>query len=269
MLIAENLQTFEYYYDKLPLYLKNSYGFAEHFRIWFELLKSGDKNGIVNVSETLLYLLDLFDDKYLEKLSQIEGTLPKLDAPQNVSIDTDYVATFDDVPNATGYDVYIDGEYFGSSGDVPTSPSYGLQSDILDKIGLLFGVKRQFGIKYTENAVEVEEDISLNNQDFLLLIKGQIIKNYCEGTFDQIKGFYNSAGLKVYISTTDEGASSHVYLAEAGDYSDNVKKMFKSGLLRIESMGITYTEGTKVIATFMVWDSAKETEYWDEGGWAA
>ena len=34
-------------------------------------------------------------------------------------------------------------------------------------------------------------------------------------------------------------------------------------------MGITYTEGTKVIATFMVWDSAKETEYWDEGGWAA
>ena len=235
MLIAEKLQTFEYYYDKLPLYLKNSYGFAEHFRIWFELLKSGDKNGIVNVSETLLYLLDLFDDKYLEKLSQIEGTLPKLDTPQNV----------------------------------PTSPSYGLQSDILDKIGLLFGVKRQFGIKYTENDVEVEEDISLNNQDFLLLIKGQIIKNYCEGTFDQIKGFYNSAGLKVYIITTDEGASSHVYLAEAGDYSDNVKKMFKSGLLRIESMGITYTEGTKVIATFMVWDSAKETEYWDEGGWAA
>ena len=235
MLIAEKLQTFEYYYDKLPLYLKNSYGFAEHFRIWFELLKSGDKNGIVNVSETLLYLLDLFDDKYLEKLSQIEGTLPKLDTPQNV----------------------------------PASPSYGLQSDILDKIGLLFGVKRQFGIKYTENDIEVEEDISLNNQDFLLLIKGQIIKNYCEGTYDQIKGFYNSAGLKVYIITTDEGASSHVYLAEAGDYSDNVKKMFKSGLLRIESMGITYTEGTKVIATFMVWDSAKETEYWDEGGWAA
>ena len=235
MLIAEKLQTFEYYYDKLPLYLKNSYGFAEHFRIWFELLKSGDKNGIVNVSETLLYLLDLFDDKYLEKLSQIEGTLPKLDTPQNV----------------------------------PASPSYGLQSDILDKIGLLFGVKRQFGIKYTENDIEVEEDISLNNQDFLLLIKGQIIKNYCEGTYDQIKGFYNSAGLNVYIITTDEGASSHVYLAEAGDYSDNVKKMFKSGLLRIESMGITYTEGTKVIATFMVWDSAKETEYWDEGGWAA
>ena len=73
----------------------------------------------------------------------------------------------------------------------------------------------------------------------------------------------------MYIITTDEGASSHVYLAEAGDYCDSVKQMFKSGLLRLESMGITYTEGTKVIATFMVWDSAKEAEYWDEGGWAA
>ena len=84
-----------------------------------------------------------------------------------------------------------------------------------------------------DNDEDVTEDLSLNNEDFLLLIKAQIIKNYCEGTYEQIKGYYNSAGLDVFLITTEDGASAHVYLATPPDstkYSLNVEKMFKSGI---------------------------------------
>ena len=36
--LIDKLSTFKYYEEKLPLYLQNSYGFKEHFRIWFDLL---------------------------------------------------------------------------------------------------------------------------------------------------------------------------------------------------------------------------------------
>ena len=59
--VPDKIKSYEWYYNKLPLYLKNSYGFSEHFKIWYELLISGDKNGIVNVGDTLLYLFNIFD----------------------------------------------------------------------------------------------------------------------------------------------------------------------------------------------------------------
>lgn len=228
--VPDKIKSYEWYYNKLPLYLKNSYGFSEHFRIWYELLISGDKNGIVNVGDTLLYLFNIFDKNFLQTI----GNLPDSGA---------------------------------------TEGNYGTVSDFLDKLGYLFGVIRNFSVTYkNDNDEDVTEDLSLNNEDFLLLIKAQIIKNYCEGTYEQIKGYYNSAGLDVFLITTEDGASAHVYLAappHSSKYSLNVEKMFKSGLMRIESMGITYTEGVRVLVSFLTWDSTKTKEYWDTGVWSA
>ena len=228
--IPDKIKSYEWYYNKLPLYLKNSYGFSEHFRIWYELLISGDKNGIVNVGDTLLYLFNIFDENFLQTIAN----LPDSGA---------------------------------------TEGNYGTVSDFLDKLGYLFGVIRNFSVTYkNDNNENVTEDLSLNNEDFLLLIKAQIIKNYCEGTYEQIKGYYNSAGLDVFLITTEDVASAHVYLAATPDstkYSLNVKKMFKSGLMRIESMGITYTEGVRALDWFLTWDSTKTKEYWDTGVWSA
>lgn len=228
--VPDKIKSYEWYYNKLPLYLKNSYGFSEHFRIWYELLISGDKNGIVNVGDTLLYLFNIFDKNFLQTIAN-----------------------------------------FPDSG--ATEGNYGTVSDFLDKLGYLFGVIRNFSVTYkNDNDENVTEDLSLNNEDFLLLIKAQIIKNYCEGTYEQIKGYYNSAGLDVFLITTEDGASAHVYLAAPPDsskYSLNVEKMFKSGLMRIESMGITYTEGVRVLVSFLTWDSTKTKEYWDTGVWSA
>lgn len=228
--VPDKIKSYEWYYNKLPLYLKNSYGFSEHFRIWYELLISGDKNGIVNVGDTLLYLFNIFDKNFLQTIAN-----------------------------------------FPDSG--ATEGNYGTVSDFLDKLGYLFGVIRNFSVTYkNDNDENVTEDLSLNNEDFLLLIKAQIIKNYCEGTYEQIKGYYNSAGLDVFLITTEDGASAHVSLAthpDSSKYSLNVEKMFKSGLMRIESMGITYTEGVRVLVSFLTWDSTKTKEYWDTGVWSA
>ena len=228
--VPDKIKSYEWYYNKLPLYLKNSYGFSEHFKIWYELLISGDKNGIVNVGDTLLYLFNIFDENFLQTIANLPDS----------------------------------GATEGNCGTV---------SDFLDKLGYLFGVIRNFSVTYkNDNNENVTEDLSLNNEDFLLLIKAQIIKNYCEGTYEQIKGYYNSAGLDVFLITTEDGASAHVYLGATPDstkYSLNVEKMFKSGLMRIESMGITYTEGVRALDWFLTWDSTKAKEYWDAGVWPA
>lgn len=223
-IVPDKLKQFEYYKQKLPLYLQNSYGFIEHFRIWYDMyVGTGEYAGIINVSDVLLNLLNIFDANYLE---------------------------------------YIN--------NMPESNS-GTQSDILDKIGNLFGVKRQFSCTYFDNYNYITDELILNNEEFLILIKGQIIKNYCEGTYEQIEQYYNSTGLKICITTSElSNAESHTYLitTDDSDYSDNIKKMFLAGMLRIESMGIKYIDIYSNFSGLLRWDSGIPNEVWDAGVWA-
>lgn len=222
-ILPRKLRTFNYYYNKLPLFLRNSYGFVEHFKIWYDLTYNNDNKGIVNIGDLLLYLLNIFDKDYLETINNMEDS---------------------DNGNA---------------------------SDILDKIGLLFGVSRKFSVTYLEGAQTVHEELSLNNEEFLILIKCQIIKNYCNGSEIQIQDYYESAGLNVYVLTSHvETATCYIHLAgvlEDPNYSNNIKAMFKAGLLRIESMGITYKNIVSELSGFLIWDSVTSGERWDEGVW--
>ena len=223
-IIPEKLKDFEYYKNKLPLYLQNSYGFIEHFRIWYQILV----DGICDNATILLNLINIFDADYFDFLETIEGV------------------------QRTGY-----------------------ECDILDKIGRLYGVNRQFRITYKEDTTTKTETILLNNQDFLTLIKTQIIKNYCEGTTEQINAYYKMIGLKMYVLSASEPATAYMYLATSVNnteytYSENIRKMFLAGLLKIDSMGIVYKYAFVDIDRILIWGSINEarTNGWGGGEWA-
>ena len=221
-IMPDVLKSFEYYVDKLPMFLQESYGFIEHFRIWHDVL-----NATISASDETLCLLNIFDPDYLSKIRDLEDS--------------------------------------GSTG--PTD--YGTKSDILDKLGKFFGVNRTLSCTYEDTTGTRTDELTLNNEDFLLLIKGQIIKNYCEGTYEQLVQYYQNAGLRVFIITSTENATSALHLVELdeGDYSDNVKKMFKAGLLRIASVGIKYNDYLVKLTGFLTWDGELSGDVWDVGVW--
>ena len=208
-LIPETLQSFEYYKRKLPLYLRQSGNFLEHFRIWYDLLTKT----IVTNSESLINLLNIFADDYFDLLEEVEG-VGKLDT----------------------------------------------ESDILDKLGNLFGITRTNNITYIdENNNEQNEILTLTNEDFLIVIKARIIQNYCDGTRKTIQSFYDTLGLDdgltIRMLNNPGGSNAYVmmYLVYTKEHAfSSLDKLFLAGLLNIESMGITYVYSQPIIADKVV-----------------
>lgn len=180
--------------------------------------------GVTNNADILLNLLLIFDPKYLEYLQSID---------EEMSPDSTYC-------------------------------------DILDKLGNIFGVTRHFKVTYKQQGVDITEQLTLDNTDFLILIKAQIIRNYCEGTRKQISDYYLSVGLKMYIQSDDNSpATANMYLATGVQgsnysYSENVRKMFLAGMLRIESVGIKYVEAFVDMSALLFWDTINED---NSNGW--
>jgi hypothetical protein len=119
--------------------------------------------------------------------------------------------------------------------------------DLLDMIGNLFGLRRTFSFEYYETATSTTKTaatVSLTDKEFLTLIKAQIIRNYCNGTYEQVMQYYTDAGLQilpVYNDTYD--ASVDAYLNKSEDVTPNIDKLFRGGYLTVEHLGIrcTYT----------------------------
>ena len=215
-IVQDKLKTFDYYKNKLPMYLQQSYGFLEHFQIWYDILNGDNNKGLIGQSDILLNLLNIFDEDYFTWCEQ------------NI----------------------ID---FQKDGTV---------SDILDKLGLLFGVNRHLAVEYVEDDVTKKERLVLDNQDFLVLIKCQIIKNYCEGTAKQINAYYKDVGIRMYVLTSNTPATANLYL-DKDTNRPNLTKLFLAGLLHIESMGIKYNL-TLFSSNIGIWDESN----WDEGVWS-
>ena len=221
-IINEKIYNFDYYVKKLPLYLRNSDGFIEHFRIWFDLLTS-----VVENSDQILNLINIFDEEYLTRINELDESVEKN------------------------------------------------KSDFLDKLGAIFNVKRNFSVTYISEGSPVIKQLSLDNKEFLLLIRAQIIKNYSDGSYIQMRKFYDSAKLKIYFYSNSP-ASVQVYLLNIPgsadfDYSNNVLDMFYAGLLCIESMGITYAYSQQNYDDILVWADEDELlgyNEWDDGEWA-
>lgn len=217
-MLSDKLKSFVYYERKLPLYLQNSYGFLEHFRIFYDLLTSDSNSSVVPTIDLLFELLNIFDRNCTESHQE------------SYERNLHYLNFVNSLPDAND----------------------GNSSDVLDKIGNLFGLKRQLSVSINGT----EHMLNLNNKDFLMLIKCTIIKNYFDGSYSELNHYYQEVCLPVF-TLTSAPARCDMYLISVKDplykYSSNVEKMFLSGLLTVESMGIMYTyaiTGAQAIAEF-------------------
>lgn len=138
-------------------------------------------------------------------------------------------------------------------------------TDFLDKLASLFGVSRVLTVTYFEDNQYKTSSLKLTDSELLIFIKCQIIKNYCDGTYEQMKKYYASTGLIVQLLTSTDSATVDMYLITltGNQYSDNIKHLFLSGLLTIKSVGIQYRHSVITIENVLIWDKGK----WDEGEW--
>lgn len=216
-LLPEQLKTFRYYERKLPLYLRNDECFIEHFYIWYQLCcGDGDETNGVAINE-------------------FSGVAPSADLLLYLLniYDANFLATLQQLD---GYDG---------------------RSDILDKIGAIFGLRRQFSIEYRENPTDpdtVTEQLDLEDDEFLLVIKAQIIRNYCNGSYEQTMEYYADAGLQILpVNSSLYDATVDAYINQSAGYKPNIILLFKAGYLTIEHLGIHYTYNETAILSILLW----------------
>lgn len=137
-------------------------------------------------------------------------------------------------------------------------------SDLLDKLASLYNVSRSFQITYIKDDIPTTEDINLNNVELLTLIRARIIKNYFDGSTEQIQQYYSMLSIGEIVQITEKqtsGACQIIYVTD--DTTNNYSKMFLAGLLTIESMGITYVRNlNKVGVGLMFWNSTNWGTRW-------
>lgn len=217
-LIPLTLREFRYYERKLPLYLRNDDCFIEHFKLWYELLMGkGDDDaniainefcGVSPTSDLLLYLLNIYDDNFLNVVSQLYN--------------------------------------------------YDGKCALLDELGNLFGLRRSFSFKYydTTTARDIKTSVSLTDSEFLTLIKAQIIRNYCNGTYEQVMQYYADAKLQILpLNSSAYNASVDAYFNKIDELTDNLSKLFKGGFLTIEHLGIRYSYTILKLLEILIWST--------------
>lgn len=135
------------------------------------------------------------------------------------------------------------------------------ESDILDKIASIYGVARTFSVSYTTSSTSVtDKQISLNNEELVVLIKARIIQNTYKGTYEECMSLYRLIGLDQFIIINNdvEDATCNMYLQPQS--SENIQDMFLAGLLSLESLGITYNYDLVSATSLGLWDVSD----WDD-----
>ena len=134
-------------------------------------------------------------------------------------------------------------------------PAYNFSgyAPLLDNIGAIFNCQRNFTIPHYNNALQVisYSEINLTDDEYLIYIKTQIIKQNFDGTRETLQKLYTTymnnkiqKGILdlifIYITDDDpDGAVCNIIWNEDNP-TDNLKLLFENGYLTIESMGIRY-----------------------------
>lgn len=201
----------EWYVEQLTLLLKRSYGVPEQLDYYLKII-----NGLND--EELKFFKRL--GVYAELVYQV--------ADEEKTFGKRWVINIEQIKADCTYD------------------GYEHNSDLLDKIGAIVGVQRNYSWL----------DKPLTNSEFYVLIYTQIIRNNFKGTqgelrelYQLVEGIANVAGEKVQIHyVPDETQPLNCYLlfntnAEKGSSADSpLGKCFSNGLLSIRSMGVWYYE---------------------------
>lgn len=127
--------------------------------------------------------------------------------------------------------------------------------EMLDKIGAIFGCSRKFTIPiYDEtNIMEIVNyaQIDLNDDEYLIYIKTQAIKQYFDGSREMLQRLYSTyedgkvkPGILdlVFLYTTEEDESGAICTIrwDTDITSGDLPLLFENGYLTIESLGIRY-----------------------------
>ena len=229
-MLKEELLKKEFYLDNMSMFLKDSFGMIDREETYRAVL-----NNVNDVSDAFISHYDIYNVLY-------EDDYFKRNAPEGMTAD----------------------EYREST-----------QDGILDNIAAIFGIKRVFKVKYTgiayqgsyygASGVEQNETLTLTNEELLIYIKVTITKLNYQGTTQEIKDLYygnenDVKRLKIFYAwDTDSPLTCNVYFCNfdeiaKNNYNSNLVKMFLSGLLIVDSLGITYNKYLTNVMRLAVFD---------------
>ena len=136
--------------------------------------------------------------------------------------------------------------------------------DLLDKLASLYNVSRSFQVTYTDSSGStITEILTLNNEELLTLIRARIIKNYFDGSTEQIQRYYDMLKIGEFVQFTETTSGFCQIIYNTNDTTNNYSKMFLAGLLTIESMGIAYVRSlNQADVGLMFWDSTDWGSRW-------
>lgn len=218
-MLSEKLKSFEYYQDKLPLYMRNSYGILEHFDILWNVLYYVD-----NTEDNILKAFDILSPDYLNTV----------------------VASYDDSPTQD-------------------------QFDFLDRLAEIYGMHRDFDVEYVQHKEIIKKSLHLTNSELLKLIKARIIQNNFDGSYKQLREYYDSMGFPIAILQGTLPGTAFVYISPTDlegnpiTMTENERDMILANLFTIKSMGIIYQTYIADIKALAIWDSTDANRAFDKG----
>lgn len=226
-LLPEELQEPKFYLNNMSMFLQSSYGIEERFMIYFNILKN-----VLNSSDELIF----------QKLN-----IFSIDSNGNPN----YFKTDDEKIDMSDY--------------------------YLDMIGNILGISRTVllvDLKITGDDIELLDTssyITLDNYNFALYIQATLLKKKFTGSLIDLRKIYTGSVIKDYdpaqsaipdldymqtylsqlnIKVYSTGPAEALYIFQYGNSSIPstadiqqvaLFRMFYSGILTIESLGITYT----------------------------
>ena len=129
------------------------------------------------------------------------------------------------------------------------------EGDMLDKIGSIFGCRRNFTIPIYDVSDPFKIDdyaqIDLDDDDFLNYIKTQVIKQNFDGTRETLQQLYSTYINKqikkgmidlrfLYTTDSEEDGAICTIRWDTDNPSENMRLLFENGYLTVESLGILY-----------------------------
>lgn len=239
-ILPEKTRNFSYYEKLLPLYLQEEENFKSHFKILFDVF---------------------FAENYFDTLVCSNETICSDTTICGTAIIKNSVVSAIDKAFAL-LDIFgrtLGNRTYGSYVDMSAN-----ESDALDKLAALFGISRNFSVTIADEKIQ----LSLNNQDLLTFIKCQVIKNYFNGTFAELEKYYKDVNLPILCltdSTTAAHCKMYMLLSNNDEISENIKNLFLSGKLSVESLGIYYSYSIQTATNIAIFDSTIEASSFDYG----
>lgn len=248
-LLNPTLLSFDYYKNKMSMFLKESYGTLDRFeKIYFNLLLSVNNNG----SKFLEIISEFILEYNFDKLSIIEEFKDVYSLVEN-PIDSELYHYFEEIAEGV-YSLTTDVT-------VSSGKSYYTRSNFfVDMLSSLAGIDREVKIN--------DQIICLNSLEMIILSRLQFYVLNFDGSFENLKDIYSKVinKLKIYYVTTDSLAVSIAIVTKELNTSlvPNLLYVLENGDFLLKSLGIVYStysveQGLQNVFTFRETD--KDANY--------